>query len=201
MNPAPTPPAPHTHAELAALMLRVVVGLVGAMGKLLWRHPRYEHGPAVWNYLVGGARRFGRVLARIAAGDIFRARKSRAGAPRKARARPRLVFPRNKDWVGALGWEIRVCNAQIVWVLNQPGVAEIVANSTQAQRVLRPMFHILGIEHPSVPPLPHRPRKPRPKKVSTKPKRLTRKEREAILWYPNSEGKPMKLLPRRLPRD
>ncbi|MCX7379824.1 MAG: hypothetical protein NT133_00010 [Alphaproteobacteria bacterium] len=32
MNPAPTPPAPHTHAELAALMLRVVVGLVGAMG-------------------------------------------------------------------------------------------------------------------------------------------------------------------------
>ena len=201
MNVVSPPPAPPLLADVAAVMVRIVTGLLRAMGTLLQRHPRYEHGPTVWNFLASGMRRFGRVLERIAAGDKFRMQKSRAGAPRRERARPRLAIPRNKGWVGALGWEIRVFNAQIVWVLNQPGVAEIVANSPQAQRVLRPMFHILGIEHPSVPPLPRRPRKPRPKKVSTKPKRLTRKEREAILWYPNSEGKPMKLLPRRLPRD
>ncbi|MCX7380949.1 MAG: hypothetical protein NT133_05900 [Alphaproteobacteria bacterium] len=199
---APSPPLPPTlHADVAGWMLRIVVSLVGAMGKLLWRHPRYEHGPAVWNYLVGGARRFGRVLERIAAGDAFKPGKSRAGAVRRERARPRLTIPRDKQWVGQLGWEVRVFNAQIVWLLSRPGVAEIVANSPQAQRVLRPMFHILGVEVACVPPLPRRPRKPRPKKVSTKPKRLTRKEREAILWYPNSEGKPMKLLPRKLPRD
>ncbi|MCX7382565.1 MAG: hypothetical protein NT133_14370 [Alphaproteobacteria bacterium] len=73
---------------------------------------------------------------------------------RKERARPPLANPRNMGWVGQLGWEVRVCNAQIVYQLNRPGVAEIVAKSPQAQRLRRPMFHILGIEHPSVPPLP-----------------------------------------------
>ena len=35
----------------------------------------------------------------------------------------------------------------------------------------------------------------------TKGRWLTRKEREAALWYPNLEGEPMTLLPPRLPRD
>ena len=56
---------------------------------------------------------------------------------------------------------------------------------------------MLGITPACIPPLPKRPRKPRP----AKPRRLTRKQREAILWYPNSEGKPMNLLPRKLPKD
>ena len=197
-----TPPsAPTLHAEVAGLMLRIVANLVKTMVRLLVRHPHQAQWMEVWNYLTRGARRFCRVLERIAAGDTFPVRKSRAGAVRKQPARPRRAIPRRKDWIGQLGWEMRGCTAQIAFLLNRPEVAEIVANSPQAQRVLRPMFHILGIEVACVPPLPRRPRKPRPRKVSTKPKRLTRKEREAILWYPNSEGKPMKLLPRKLPRD
>ncbi|MCX7381596.1 MAG: hypothetical protein NT133_09320, partial [Alphaproteobacteria bacterium] len=196
------------HAEVAGLMLRIVVNLVKTMIPLLARHPYAAHWMEVWNYLIRCTRRFGRVLERIAAGDSFPVRKSRAGAVRKERARPRLAIPRRKDWIGQLGWQMRGCNLQIAYLLDRPEVAALIASSPQAQRALRPMFHILGVEVACVPPLPRpvtaghsRPRKPLPKKVSTKPKRLTRKEREAILWYPNSEGKPMKLLPRRLPRD
>jgi hypothetical protein len=60
---------------------------------------------------------------------------------------------------------------------------------------------MLGITPTALPPQPPRARKPRPK-PAPKPKRLTRKQRETILWYPNMEGRPMKLLPPgRLPRD
>ncbi|MCX7380579.1 MAG: hypothetical protein NT133_03970 [Alphaproteobacteria bacterium] len=178
-----------------------MASLLRMMGTKLIGHRNYGHGPAVWNYLIGGVRRFERVMVRIAAGEVFRKRKSRAGAVRKPPVGPRPAFPRTKGWVGFLGWEVVGFTAQLAYQMNRPEVAAIVAASPEAQRVLRPMFRLLNIDVACVPPLPRRPRTPRSKKVSTKPKRLTRKEREAILWYPNSEGKPMKLLPRRLPRD
>jgi hypothetical protein len=55
---------------------------------------------------------------------------------------------------------------------------------------------MLAIAPACIPPLPRRPRKPRPK-PEPKPRRLSYKEREALLWYPNLEGRPMKLLPPR----
>jgi hypothetical protein len=57
---------------------------------------------------------------------------------------------------------------------------------------------MLGLTVPALPPLP--PRKPKPPRAK-KPRRLTRAEREAILWYPNYEGKPMQLLPPRRSRS
>ncbi|MCX7380960.1 MAG: hypothetical protein NT133_05960, partial [Alphaproteobacteria bacterium] len=116
MTDTTTPPAPPLHAEVAGLMLRIVVNLVKTMIPLLARHPYEAHWMEVWNYLIRCTRRFGRVLERIAAGDRFPTRKSRAGAARKEPARPRLVIPRRKDWIGQLGWQIRVFNAQIAWV-------------------------------------------------------------------------------------
>jgi hypothetical protein len=55
---------------------------------------------------------------------------------------------------------------------------------------------MLAIAPACIPPLPKRPRKPRPR-PEPKLKRLSYKEREALLWYPNIEGRPMKLLPPR----
>ena len=84
-------------------------------------------------------------------------------------------------------------------LLARPDMAGILALYPQAQAMFRPVCHMLGIVVASVPPLARRARKKRPRPARAK--RLTRREREAILWYPNSEGTPMKLLPRRLPRD
>ncbi|MCX7384960.1 MAG: hypothetical protein NT133_26875, partial [Alphaproteobacteria bacterium] len=116
------------------------------------------------------------------------------------RKTPRLGLPNRKLWLASeIGWWGRGFCVQIQYLFNEPETAALIAGSPQAQRLLRPFCRMLGIEVPCIPPLPKRPRKPRPKPV--KPRRLTRTEHEAILWYPNSEGKPMKLLPRKLPRD
>ena len=202
MNVVSPPAAPTPAAELAEVLLRVVFGLMQAMAPLLAGHKLAPHCFEVWHAFTRAARRVVRALSRQAAGEVFRVRPSRAGQTRKASTKPRLRLPMEKGWVGKLGWGVRGWLTQMEYALNRPEFAALVAANPQAQRVLRPMLWRLGITVACVPPLPRRPRKPRPKPArQAKPKRLTRKEREAILWYSNSEGKPMKLLPRRLPRD
>ncbi len=91
-------------------------------------------------------------------------------------------------------------------------MAGILALYPQAQAMFRPVCHMLGTAVASVPPLARRVRdmsqaapltpalSPRGGEGGQPARRLTRREREANVWYSNSEGKPMKLLPRRLPR-
>ncbi len=153
-------------------------------------------------YLQRTQRRFEHLLVRLAAGIAPRKRAPRPkSATPKPRKNPRFRLPRRKDWLGGLlVWHARGYAAEIASALDHPGTGALIAASPQAQRLLRPLCHMFGLTPACIPPLPKRPRKPRPK-PTPKPRRLTRKQREAILWYPNSEGKPMKLLPRRLPRD
>ncbi len=155
-------------------------------------------------YLQRTQRRFEHLLVRLAAGIAPRKRAPRpesASTAPKPRKNPRFRLPRRKGWLGdLLLWHGRGYAAEIASALDQPGTGALIAASPQAQRLLRPLCHMFGIAPACIPPLPKRPRKPR-KKPAPKPRPLTRKQREAILWYPNSEGKPMKLLPRRLPRD
>ncbi len=214
MFPAEPPqPAAGSHAAAGEAFLRVMFNLVKMMGLLLRLHPWREHAVPMHRYLMGGARRFARVLQRIAAGEVFRARPSRAGQARTPRERMKL--PRHRGWVGSLGYQVRGFAGQLKFILEQPEMAALVAASPQAQRVLRPMFHVLGLEMACVPRLVRRPTKaspvagepPSPRPSPANPgegegrRRLTRREREANLWYANSEGKPMKLLPKKLPRD
>jgi hypothetical protein len=142
-----------------------------------------------------------RLLACLAAGVVPRVRGRVAGRKDVPRKSPRIRLPTRKSWLGgAIGWYGRGYALQIEHLLGEPETAALLAASPQAQRLLRPLCRMLGIVPAGVLPLPPRVRKPRPR-PARKPKRLTRREREAILWYPNSEGRPMKLLPRRLPRD
>ena len=192
--------------------MRVMLNLLNMMGLLLRLHPWREHAVPMHRYLLGGARRFARVLQRIAAGEVFRVRKSRAGEARTARAR--VWMPRHKGWVGSLGYQVRGFAGQLKFILEQPEIAAVVAGSPQAQRVLRPMFRVLGLEMACVPrlvrarkasPVAAEPPSPLPSPANAGEgegrRRLTRREREANLWYANSEGKPMRLLPKKLPRD
>lgn len=154
-------------------------------------------------YIVRIRQRFERLIARLAAGTPPRIYPPRpVGAEVKPRNNPRLRLPTRKGWFGTLlGHNGRNFASQVQHLLNEPDVAALLAPSPQAHRLLRPFCRLLGIAPACIPPLPRRTRKPPPQPRPPRVRRLTRRMREAILWYPNSEGRPMKLLPRRLPRD
>lgn len=203
--------SPGRTAELAAALLWFIAKLTRQVGWRLTGHKRADRAIEVQNYLGRGIRRFLRVMARLAAGEVFRARASRAGAPARERAVPRLRLPMEYGWVSRLGEDVRTLAAGIGQNLNRADVSAVVAACPQAQRVLRPVCHLLGIDAPCVGRLLRRKRvrasaRPAPRPSPGSPgeregRRLTRREREAILWYPNLEGKPMTLLPKKLPRD
>ncbi len=139
-----------------------------------------------------------RLITHLLAGHTPRRRAPARPRAKTERKTPRLRLPSRKAWLASeIGWYGRNYATMLADALNMPETAALIANSPQAHRILRPLCRMLGLTIPAVPALLKRPRKPRP----PKPKRLTPKQREAILWYPNSEGKPMKLLPKRLPGD
>ena len=252
-SPAPSGLAPDRTAEMVAAVLWFVDRLVGQMFHRMARDPRQDVAMAMHRYLRGCGRRFAAVMTRLAAGGVFRTRKSRT---RKSRARevrgertaPRVRLPGGFGWVVRLGEEVRASAAMIAHHLNSTEVSAMIAGCPQAQRVLRRMCWVLAIDAPCVgrvvrgrrrvgdravaPPSP-RPwsaLQPKPARAgegggerrclnlametpSPRPsparagegeetrRWMTRKEREEVLWYPNLEGKPMKLLPKKLPRD
>ena len=242
-SPVPSGFPPGLPAELAAAVLWFMAKIVRLVGWRLLGQPREAMGMEVQRYLNGCTRRFVRVLERLAAGEAFVVRASRAGQARKVSAVARVRLPGQYGWVARLGEDVRMTVAIIGHHLNRTEVSAMIAACPQAQRVLRPMCHVLGVDAPCVgrrvrkrrvrsqaialpsprpspanagegeggmvpSPLPWSASQPKPAKAEEgeggeqRPaKRLTRKEREAALWYPNLEGKPMKLLPRRLPRD
>ena len=185
-------------AEIVRRFAHSIAGLLGVMGTVFNAHPNPPM-PALllWNYISRTSTRFARLIAQLAAGIAPRKPAPRAKREPAERKTPRLRLPRGKKWLRALlGWRGGGCATQIEHLLNQPETAALVANSPQAQRLLRPLCHMLGITTASIPKLPPRPRKPRPKPAPN-PQRPTRREREAILHYPNLQGRPMRLLPRR----
>ncbi len=191
-----TPPNPALRDQMEAICVRfsaIVNALLQVVCPLFANNPKpVVPERAIAMYLLRTKARFIALLARIAAGIAPR--------PESARKTPRVRLPQRKSWLASeIGWQGRSIASGIATLLNEPATAEIVVANPQAQRLLRPLCRMLGLAIPAIPRLLRKPRKPR--KPKPKPRRLTRKQREAILWYPNSEGKPMKLLPRRLPRD
>ena len=191
-----TDPAPFSPAKLAAALRALLLGLARLFYFPLGDRRSYLIIP-FQSYLQRTFLRFERLVARHEVGTLLppRKRPKRAASSRKT---PRLRFPSRKNWVVAeLGHHAAGFRYALDTLLARPDAAALIAQYSQAQRLLRPICHMLGITPACITLLPKPARKPRP----PKPRRLTRKQREAILWYPNSEGKPMKLLPRRLPRD
>jgi hypothetical protein len=177
-----------------------IAGLLKLVFHAFFRHPNPPmSGQDLYNYISRTSRRFERLLARLAAGihPRQRARETPPAAEPKPRTTPRLRLPRRNAWLRSfLGYYVSGYASQIAFLLDEPETAALVAASPQAHRLLRPFFRMFGLTPACIPPLPRRPRKPRPK-PEPKPRRLSYKQREALLWYPNIEGKPMKLLPPR----
>jgi hypothetical protein len=198
-----THPAPGPACPTADVVRRFALSIAGLLSLIRQVFPRVPNPPVssleILNYISRTRRRFERLLARLAAGIAPRARAPRPddAAEPKPRATPRFRLPRRRLWLRAiLGHNAGNFAGQVAYLLDQPETAALIAASPQAQRLLRPFFHILGTPPACIPPLPKRPRKPRPK-PAPKPRRLSYKQRQALLWYPNIEGRPMKLLPSR----
>ena len=203
MNVDLTDPAPLSPAKIAAAMRALLLGLARLFYFPLGDRRSYLIIP-FQSYLQRTFLRFERLIARHEAGTLLPPRPRPKRAPSTTpRKNPRIRFPSRKNWVVAeLGHHAAGFRYALDTLLARPDSAAFIAQYSQAQRLLRPICHMLGITPACITLLPKRARKPRPTKPRpAKPRRLTRKQRQAILWYPNSEGKPMNLLPRRLPRD
>ncbi len=203
MNNTPAPNPPTLPAETARIVAVVLAGLVALMAHVFQRHKRAAIVVPLWGYINRTARRFARLMARVEAGTL-QARKPAAPRPARAPAaerKPRLRLPSAQGWLGQdLGWQGRGFGSQLDHLLSQPETAALVASLPQAQRLLRPLCRMLGIAPTCIPPLPRRPRV-RPRVVrAPRPRKPTRKELEAILWYSNLEGRPMRLRPRKIDR-
>jgi hypothetical protein len=200
MNPtAPLPSELHAAAPVLAGRLGAIVAALAAfIAHAFLKNPRRAVLIVpLWTYLNHTARRFARLMDRLAAGKTARPRPTQAATSCRDRPSPRLRLPQGRAWLATdIGWQGRGYGSQLEHLLNTPEAADLLAHSPQAQRLLRPLCRMLGITPAALPPLPPRVRKPRPKR-EPKPRRLSRKQREAILWYPNMEGRPMKLLPPR----
>ena len=195
-----TDPTPLPAWLIVSLLRDVIMRLRGVLGFGDVAHRRAAMLGPFHAYLGRVLARFERLVRRHEAGlmrpPVARAKRVREDKPGKARVR----LPMARAWVrGVVGWRSGGVCGQLETLLARPDMAGILALYPQAQAMFRPVCHMLGIAVASVPPLARRVRKPRPRPVRAK--RLTRREREANVWYSNLEGKPMKLLPRRLPRD
>ena len=204
------PPAPLT-AELRALapLLDERLGAIFAAIQALiahhfLRHPIFQ--PVInplWHRLNRARRCLARLTARIAAGKPLRA--SRAGHARKPTHRhpastpaPRPPIPRAKAWLlKALGYHVAVYRYRLEYLYATPGMAELLAATPAAGRLLRPLCHMLGMDKPPGSPRrkPTRPSGPPPSRAVPPPPRwqppatpcptVTLCERHANPWPPS----------------
>jgi hypothetical protein len=194
MTDAPTPLAPPHPAQTAARdLMRIFSGLAAIIAQAFGRGPRAPLQITLWTYINHTARRFARLMAHIEAGTL-RPTKPRPMRTNTERTTPRTRLPQRRMWlVAEIGWRAAGCAHQLEHLLTRPDIATLIATTPRAQRLLRPLAHMLGLTLPCLPPHP-RTRKPPANQPRTKSPRPTL---AATLWYPNSEDRPMPLLPRR----
>jgi hypothetical protein len=110
----------------------------------------------LWRRLTRAARRFERLMARLAAGRLPRPHRSGSRGPHPATA----VLPRGRLWlIAVLGSEAAACATQLQALLAEPAAAGLLAAVPAARRIVLPLGRLLGL--PACAPV-RRPRAPRP---------------------------------------
>jgi hypothetical protein len=153
-------------APLAAIpdVTRRLAAILGALAALVARAflKDIRHVACIvplWNYIGRTARRFDRVMARLAAGQLHpatpRARTARPPSPRETTPRPPRGYPTNRDWLlAALRHEAAGYGSQLNHLLSEPETAALIAAAPQAARLLRPLCRMLGISPAAIRPTP-----------------------------------------------
>lgn len=176
--------------------LRVVVrGRLAFLGVFI--------GGAINNWLGRTARRFERLMARVAAGEDLtpRPRVRPAGeVVRRERVEPEYsaearlcwsIVPRTRAWLLLrLKHEAAYTTQALERFLAEPGMQELLIRSG-GMRYIRPLARLVGSVLP--PALRAQGLAPRKKRVRAVSRGPSVAEQKAALWYPNVEGKPINL--------
>ena len=170
-----------TAPEVVRRLEMIVSAVAALIARRFLRDPRYMALIVpLWGWLNRTVRRFGRVPM-VAAPIVVRVKRARAVA--------RVRLPTGKAWlIKALGWEAVGFGSQLRTLLAEPEMAALLAALPRAQRVLRPLGRMLGVE---VGPVVVRVRKPRPP-VVRKPR--VKKEKPwspgpiRAAWWPAKRG-------------
>ena len=144
MQPIPPPlPVQAYAADFARRFVIIMTALAALIARRLPREPRLlAHLVPLWNRINRAARRFERLMARLAAGDV--------GKPRLRPGRPggahRNRLPGGRAWlVVALGYEAAGLASQLAALLAEPGAADLLARAPTAGRILNPISRMLGV--------------------------------------------------------
>jgi hypothetical protein len=146
VTPAPTPTPVQAFApDLARRFALIVAGLAALVAHRFLRDPRLQSLIVpLWTRLTRTARRFERLMARLAANRAPRPRPSGPHRPNADRAATPL--PTGHGWlIRALPQEAAAYAAQLESLLAEPGVADLLAAHPAAARILRPLGRMLGL--------------------------------------------------------
>jgi hypothetical protein len=149
MNSAALTPELHAAAPaLSAGVAGILRNLMNLIASAFLRDPRHAAliNP-LWNYVSRTVQRFDRLMAGLAAGTLLPPRPRAPGLRIGTRTGSTPIpFPHRHAWLAvALGYIARNYASQLNHLLDQPGHAALLAATPRAQRLLRPLCHMLGI--------------------------------------------------------
>jgi len=129
--------------DLARRVGLILTTLAALVARRFLRQPRLAALIIpLWRRLNRVARRFERLMARLAAGALPKPRASGHGGPHRSAN----TIPTGRGWlVAALGHEAAACATQLQALLAEPAAAELLALAPAAQRILRPLTRMLAI--------------------------------------------------------
>ena len=162
-------PAPLTGPEIAHEVARAITGLCAVIAAAFDRHPIFVYiVNDLWNRLNRAKQRFTRAMDHLAAGRKPRPRRpgTAAGA---VGGMPPAKLPTAHGWLlNAIPYKAAAYQYQLELLFARPGVEDLIKSSPEAQRILRPICHMLGMKpaflaRPRIP----RAKKPRPRRGKT----------------------------------
>ena len=154
MEPTPIPATQRATAPGLARQLGVILAALAALvARAFLRDPaRVALIIPLWTRLTRAARRFDRLMSRLAVGTPSKPRQ-----PGRSGSRP-VPLPSGNGWLrAALRHEGAACATQLEHLLAEPETAALLAQFPQAARILRPICRMLGLRLAPLPPTPRLP--------------------------------------------
>ena len=164
MSPIALPAELLAAAPAASARLDVLIrGLIALIARAFYRNPRrFPLILPLCLWLQRTRNRVTRVMQKLEAGTL-RVRKPRPH--RKSSGKRPLALPRQRAWLLTdLKHEGAYYALRLEALLAEPDIAALISTTPQAQRLLRPLCHILGVRHASLgikPDAPNKPASPR----------------------------------------
>ena len=154
-DPTPNPAPVQAYAlDLARRVGLILTTLAALVARRFLTQPRLAALIIpLWRRLTRAARRFERLMARLAAGALPKPRASGHGGPHCSTN----TIPTGRGWlVAALGHEAAAYAFQLQTLLAEPAAVELLAQVPTAQRILRPLTRMLAIGAFTLRPRPAR---------------------------------------------